>query len=69
MKEKKKMRWPTFLIGALLFSCGLWVIQDSGTAHVPALVTGLVLVILGGESLYSAIKGQDSLMSRLGPLP
>jgi len=69
MNEKKKMRWATSLIGILFLSCGLWVIHDSDATHVSALVAGIVLVILGGESLYSAIKGRDSILSKLGPLP
>lgn len=63
------MRIATSLIGILLLACGIWLIYDSGTSNIPALAVGIVLALLGSESLIAAIRGRNSILSKLGPLP
>jgi len=57
------------LIGVILLVCGAIVLHDSITSGIAALVAGIVLIVAGGEALFSAFTGRVSLLSRLGPLP
>ena len=60
----------TAAIGAAFVAFAVWIVVESGTGIRPEAVVGAVLVaVLGIEAIYSAVRGKQSLLMRIGPLP
>lgn len=56
-------------LGSVLLGVGVFALGQDHLSSLWRLGAGFVLVVLGGNSLLSAIRGKPSWLSRLGPLP
>lgn len=61
-------RIATFAIGLLLSSIGVYIILAAPNGP-PALLLGLLLAVLGIESIVSALRSKLSWLAKIGPLP
>lgn len=57
------------VFGVLLLAVGIFALGQDHLSAVWRLSGGLLLVLLGGNSLFAAYRGKASWLSRLGPLP
>ena len=57
------------VFGSVLLGVGVFALGQDHVSSLWRLGGGFVLVVLGGNSLLSAIRGKPSWLSRLGPLP
>lgn len=57
------------VFGALLLGVGIFALGQAHVSLAWRLGGGLLLVLLGGNSLFAAYRGKASWLSRLGPLP
>ena len=67
--ERSTYRWATGLFGLFLVGVGFFVLLRATTTAVIRVSSGLALVLLGGNMVLSAYRGDESWLSRLGPLP
>lgn len=63
-------RWVCAGVGLLFVGLAAAIaISSDGTAGGWAYAAAAVIGVLGAEALVAAIRGRQSLMSRIGPLP
>ena len=55
--------------GLLLVCIGLYALVFSDVTSVWRYVVGVALVLLGGNSIYSAFHAAESWISKIGPTP
>ena len=58
-----------FVAGAVLAGCGIAGLALVRPLDWKAVLFGSALVVLGGESVWSAIRGRESWLMRIGPWP
>lgn len=66
---KKMERGVSTVFGAFLAGVGVYALLFSEAPLHWAVLAGLALVLLGGNLIYSAYRGESSWLSRIGPLP
>ena len=57
------------VLGALLLGVGIFALGQDHLSPAWRLGSGILLTLLGGNSLFSAYRSRPSWLSRLGPLP
>lgn len=57
------------LIGALLAGCGVAILMLLPPSEWPAWLLAFALIVVGGQAIRAGMRGGDSWLSRLGPLP
>ena len=68
--ESKTNRMITGGFGVLFIVVAVMIaVLSSPPMHLGAVLTALVIGVLGLDALISAIRGKRSLLSRIGPLP
>lgn len=55
--------------GVFLAGVGVYVLFSGGTSPVLRWISGLALLLLGGDLAYSAFTAKASWLSKVGPLP
>ncbi len=65
----KGERMFSAVFGVLLLGVGILALAQDHLPFVWRLAGGLLLVLLGGNSVLSAYRGKASWLSRLGPSP
>jgi uncharacterized membrane protein HdeD (DUF308 family) len=68
-QESASSRVATFVIGALLVLCALWIFYAVPGSNIAGMICGAVLLLLGIEAVVSAVKRRPSWLSKIGPLP
>ena len=61
-------RVATFAIG-LLFSCVGIYILIAVPSKISSVILGLILTVLGVESIVAAVRSKLSWLAKVGPLP
>lgn len=56
-------------LGGLLLACGAWIAFGLPASSVGDWLCAAALGLVGAESLWAALRGQRSWLSRVGPLP
>ena len=62
-------RCVTAAVGLLLFGCGLYLTAAMPHPDWKSGLVGLVLVTLGANGVYAAVRSRPAWISRIGPLP
>lgn len=57
------------VFGVFLLVIGIFALGQDHLTAVWRFSGGLLLALLGGNSLFAAYRGKASWLSRLGPLP
>ena len=57
------------VFGALLLAVGIFALAQNHVSLAWRLGGGFLLILLGGNSLFSAYRCKAAWLSRLGPLP
>ena len=60
----------TALFGTALVTFAIWISVLSGSnMRLVAVIGAVILAALGIEAIYSSLRGRQSLVMRIGPLP
>lgn len=57
------------VFGSLLLGVGVFALGQDNPSPMWRFGGGLLLVLVGGNSLFAAYRSRPSWLSRLGPLP
>jgi len=70
MRTNFTNRIITALFGTALVTFAIWISVLSGSnMRLVAVIGAVILAALGIEAIYSSIRGRQSLVMRIGPLP
>jgi hypothetical protein len=65
-QESASSRVATFVIGALLVLCALWIFYAVPASNIAGMICGAVLLLLGIEAVVSAVKRRPSKFTGSG---